>query len=64
MSNISFMYEEKHNHQITFFDVLIFRNNGKIQTTVHQKSTHNDVYLQWNSFAPNTWKRSIVKYCY
>ena len=56
------MYEEEHNNKISFLDVLIFRNNSKIQTTVHQKSTHNDVYLQWDSFAPDTWKRSTFEY--
>lgn len=63
-SNISFMYEEKHNNQILFLDILIFRNNCKTQATVHPKSTHNDDYLQWDSFAPDTCERSRFKYYY
>ena len=30
-------------------------------TTVHLKSTHNDIYLHVESFAPNTWKRGTLR---
>ena len=30
-------------------------------TTVHRKSTHNDIYLHVESFAPNTWKRGTLR---
>ena len=40
---------------------LIFRNNGKILRTVHQKTTHNKVYLQWDMITSETWKRGTFK---
>ena len=35
--------------------------NNKNQTTVHRKSTYNGVYLYWDLFAPNMWKRATFK---
>ena len=32
-----------------------------LQTTIYRKSTHNGVYLHWNSFAPRTWKRATLQ---
>ena len=29
--------------------------------TVYRKSTCNDTYLNWNGFAPATWKRGTLK---
>ena len=34
---------------------------SNITTTVYQKSTYNGVVLNWNVFAPATWKRWILK---
>ena len=30
-------------------------------TTVFQKPRNNDIYLNWNAFAPDTWKRGTLK---
>ena len=32
-----------------------------IYTTAYRKATSNDVYLNWNAFAPISWKRGTVK---
>ena len=42
-------------------DILISRKRNDITTTVYRKSTCNDVYLNWNAFAPATWKRGTLK---
>ena len=42
-------------------DILISRKRNDITTTVYRKSTCNDVYLNWNAFAPATWKRRTLK---
>ena len=34
--------------------------NDTLQTTIYRKSTHNGLYLHWNSFAPRTWKHGIL----
>ena len=60
-NNIKFTYEEEHNGQISFLDVLIIKKCNVIETTVYRKTTNNDVYFHWNSFAPLTWKRGTIK---
>ena len=54
--NIEFTYELEQNGKIDFLDVMLIRTNDTLQTTIYRKSTHNGVYLHWNSFAPRTWK--------
>ena len=60
-SNIEFTYEEEKDGQIPFLDVLLVRKNGTFETTVYRKLTNNGIYLHWKSFAPNTWKRGILR---
>ena len=47
--------------KISFLDVLLMRNNGKLETTVFRKETNNNVYLHWRSFAPITWKKGTLR---
>ena len=54
--NIEFTYELEQNGTVNFLDVMLIRTNDTLQTTIYRKSTHNGVYLHWNSFAPRTWK--------
>ena len=42
-------------------DNLISRKRNDIATKVYQKSTCNDIYLNWNAFAQATWKRGTLK---
>ena len=37
------------------------RNGDNFETTVHCKSTHNDIYLNWESFALRAWKRGTLR---
>ena len=55
--SIPFTYEKKNIGKVSFIDILILRNGNSFETTVQRKSTHNDIYLHWKSFAPNAWKR-------
>ena len=32
-----------------------------LKTTVYQKPTQNDMYLHWDSFAPESWKQGTLK---
>ena len=36
-------------------------SNGNIETSVYRKSTNTDVYMNWTSFAPTTWKIATLK---
>ena len=42
---------------LPFLDVLLCRNGRELTTTVYRKKTNNDIYLNWNTFAPASWKR-------
>ena len=59
--SITFTFEEEEDNKIPFLDVLILRNGSSIETTVYRKFTHNDVYLHWDSFSPNSWKVGSLK---
>ena len=59
--NIQFTFEEKNDETIPFLDIWISRKRNDITTTVYQKSTCSDIYLDWNAFAPATWKRGTLK---
>ena len=59
--NIKFTYEVERNGKISFLDILLIRNNGKLETTVFHKETNDDKYLHWRYFAPITWKKRYIK---
>ena len=59
--NIQFTFEIESSGRIPFLDILIIRKKSKIETTVYRKSTDTGIYLNWFSFAPNTWKRGTLK---
>ena len=43
-----------------FLDILISRKRN-ITKIVYRKSTCNDIYLNWNGFAPHLWNRGTFK---
>ena len=51
-NNIKFTVEEEKEGMLPFLDVLICRNDKSIEITVYRKSANNDIYLNWNAFAP------------
>ena len=55
--NIQFTFEEEGKGTLPFLDILIQRNGNSIMTTIFRKPTNNAIYLNWNAFAPDTWKR-------
>ena len=60
-NNIQFTFEEEHKGTLPFLDVLIRRKGNSILTTVFRKHIYNDIYLNLNAFAPDTWKRETLK---
>ena len=56
-----FTYKVEHTNKLPFLDVLLIKNANKIDTTVHRKPTDTDVYLNWNTHAPTTWKRRTLR---
>ena len=59
--NIQFTYEIQEEHKLPFLDVLLIRNGNFIEAKVYRRPTNNDIYLNWNSFAPDTWQRSTLR---
>ena len=40
------------------------RKNNTIETSIYCKQTHNDIYLHWESFTSEAWKRDTLKTLY
>ena len=59
--NTQFTFEIESSGRIPFLDILIIRKKSSIETTVYRKCTDTGIYLNWFSFAPNTWKRGTLK---
>ena len=60
-NNIQLTFEEEDKGKLPFLDVLIQRMSNTIMTTILRKLTNDEIYLNWNVFAPDTWKRTILK---
>ena len=59
--NIQFTFESESKGTLPFLDLLLCRNGRELTTTVYRKKTNNDIYLNWNTFAPATWKRLTLR---
>ena len=60
--NIQFTYENEQSDRIAFLDVSVSRGtDGKLETNVYRKPTNTDVYMNWDSYAPSTWKIATLK---
>ena len=60
-SNINFTYELESDNKISFLDVLIHRQEDRIDTSVYRKPTNNNIFLHWDSFAPKIWKKGTLR---
>ena len=54
--NIQFTFEKENDETTPSLDILISRKKNNIATTVNQKSTYNDIYLNWDTFGPTSWE--------
>ena len=55
--NIKFTHEFEAERSIAFLDVKIMRQeDGTVQTGVYRKPTNSNVYIHWDSYAPEQWK--------
>ena len=59
--NIQFTSESESKGTLPFLDLLLCRNGRELTTTVYRKKTNNDIYLNWNAFAPVRWKRCTLR---
>ena len=59
--NIQFTYGTENNFKLAFLDIMLCRDGKNIVPRVYRKVTSADVYLNWNSFAPRSWKQGTLK---
>ena len=55
-SNIKCTIEIESENKISFLDVVLIGSNSLISTKVYRKNTNTEIYINWNSFAPNNNK--------
>ena len=60
--NVQFTVEQEENGCLPFLNVLVKRNeDGTLETEVFRKSTHTEMYLQYESHHPMSNKIGVVK---
>ena len=60
--NIKFTSELEADRKMPFLDVLIqINSDNEIETSVYRKKTNTDIYMNWFSFAPFSWKVATLK---
>ena len=47
--------------ETAILDVMLCRKDNKLVCSVYRKSTNNDIYMNWHSFAPKTWRTRILR---
>lgn len=58
---LQFTYEIEENKRINFLDMNIsYDQEGKIKTNWYQKPTNSNRYLNYNSTAPQNYKKSVI----
>ena len=58
--NIQFTYEAEENSKLHFLDAMLCRKD-KLVCSVYRKSINNNIFMNWHSFAPKTWKMGTLK---
>ena len=58
---IQFTYETETDRKIPFLDVMIERKDSLLETSVYRKKTNNNIYMNWNSYSPRSWKIGTLR---
>ena len=59
---IKFTHETENERRIAFLDVTIHRTpNNTSETSVYRKPTDNNIFMNWHSHSPRSWKIGTVK---
>ena len=57
---IQFTYEMENERKLSFLDVTIERNDI-LETSVYRKKTNNNIYMNWYSYSPRSWKIGTLR---
>lgn len=66
-ANINFSLEKEIDGCLSFSDINVFREKGKFATSVYRRKAFSDVYSNFNSFVPETYKpliKSLLFRCF
>ena len=66
-ANINFSLEKEIDGCLSFSDINAFREKGKFATSVYRRKAFSDVYSNFNSFVPETYKpliKSLLFRCF
>ena len=58
-NNIRFTFEEKQDNKVSFVNISISRVGNELQTLFRMK-TFSSVYLNFNSYLANTYKKGLI----
>ena len=58
---IQFTYEMETERKLPFLDVMIERNISNLETSVYRKKTNSNLYMNWNSHSPQSWKIGTLR---
>ena len=58
---IQFTYEMEEQKKLSFLDVLIERKDTNLETSVYRKKTNNNIYMNWYSYSPRSWKIGTLR---
>ena len=58
--NIKFTVEREENNSLSFLDINIFRNSGKLETSIYRKSTFSGVLTNFEGSLPMSYKYNFV----
>ena len=58
--NTSFSFEQEINDKLSFLDVEVSRQQGKLVTSVSRKPTFSSVYTHFDSFLPEVYKVGMI----
>ena len=60
--DIKFTHEVENRGKISFLDVSVTRKtDGTFSTEIYRKKTDTNVYINWKSFSPKSWKIGTLK---
>ena len=59
--NIRFTCETEENSRLRLLHIMLYRKDNELACSIYRKSTNNDIYMNWYSFALKTWKTGTLK---
>ena len=55
------MNKKENDGRLSFLDINIFREKGKVVTNIYRKKTFSGVYINFTSFIPKTDKPGLIE---